>query len=76
VAQREPTSRRGPGAHHTPPLLNPAPDEVVEWRIPASAITLPGPIILELTCTGGAEATRRAPPTPQAQLALDAWAVE
>jgi hypothetical protein len=49
-------------------------DEVVEWSIPAAGVSLPGPVVLELTCTGAGKDPRRGDATHDAQLALDALA--
>jgi hypothetical protein len=44
-------------------------NEVVEWTIPITGLTFPGPVVLEITYTP--------PATPQkSQLFLDAWTVK
>ncbi len=50
--------------------------ELVEWRIPATGMRLPGTVLLEVTCLGAGQATDASRPPPRAQLALDAWAAK
>jgi len=46
---------------------------VVTWDIPVKDVTVPGPVVLEFTCTGPAKKPPRMARTPEAAIALDAW---
>jgi len=50
-------------------------DDVVEWTMPLEGLKLPGPIELEITCTAPGKEAPGQPRAPDAELALDAWAV-
>jgi hypothetical protein len=49
--------------------------DVVEWQIPVTDLRLPGAMLLEFTCSDAGPPVERSPPTPQAELVLDAWTV-
>lgn len=51
-------------------------DDVIEWAVPLDAVTLPGPIELEIICTAPGTKAPRQHQAPDAELALDAWTIE
>jgi len=50
--------------------------DVREWTVPIAGLELPGPIAFEVVCTAPGKRGARQRITPDAELALDAWAVE
>ena len=50
-------------------------DDTVEWTVPLDGLRLPGPIELEIICTAPGKEAPRGHQAPDAELALDAWAV-
>lgn len=50
--------------------------EVVEWRVPATGIRLPGTVLMEFTCLEAGQKTEPSRPPRKAELALDAWAAK
>jgi hypothetical protein len=50
--------------------------EVVEWRVPATGIRLPGTVLMEFTCLEAGPKTEPSRPPRKAELALDAWAAK
>ena len=57
--------------------LTPGKDEnaIVEWKIPVTGLSTPGPILLEFTCTEAGEKEPRMPQSPPGELVLDCWGV-
>ena len=50
--------------------------EVVEWRVPATGMRLPGPVVLDFTCSEAGQKTEPSRPPRKAELVLDAWATK
>ncbi len=57
--------------------LSPGKDakDVVEWRVPVTDVHLPGPVLLEFTCAATGQKDERSQAAPEAELALDSWAI-
>jgi len=50
--------------------------EVVEWRVPATGVHLPGTVLMEFTCLEAGQKTEPTGPPRRAELVLDAWAAK
>lgn len=69
---------RGDGPAAAATRLAPGKDEkdLVEWRVPAAGLQLPGAVQLEFTCVDTGRKAEPSGPASKAELMLDAWAVK
>lgn len=50
--------------------------DLVEWRVPAAGVKLPGAIRLEFTCVEPGQKAEPSRPAPKAELLLDVWTLQ